>query len=279
MCGIFGYSFKNGRLSPARRAVLATNLARYNDERGGDSWGIMALDRGQARVIRGIGDLSDNAYELCNYNTLFAHTRWATHGKPTIRNAHPFKIGKILGAHNGQIRNHEQLNKKYGRNFEVDSMHIFAHINEGRELKELEGYGAIQWIRRSDPSKIYISKLLNGELAAYAVSAGEKPDGVIWSSSYKHALKSMLAAGITDFARYHIRQGKVYSIVNGVFAVEDMKCEISHPHIDKPTEDEIEESQSNEATSVEYRTPRNAYHERRIDDFRMYRFLYGGVDL
>ncbi len=279
MCGIFGYSFKNGKLPASRRAVLATNLARYNDERGGDSWGIMGLDRGEARVIRGIGELTDNAYELCEFNTLFAHTRFATHGEPSIKNAHPFKIGKLLGAHNGVIRNHEQLNEKYGRNFEVDSMHIFAHINEGRSLKDLEGYGAIEWIRRSEPNKIYISKLLGGELAAYAVGEGKTPDGVIWSSSYKHALKAMLASGITDFARYEIRQTKVYSIVNGTFTIEDTKMEISPPRIEKPTEEEVEEAVSEEAASVEYRTPRQNFSSLKNDDYRIWGHLYGGVDL
>lgn len=228
MCGIFGYSFKNGKMSPARRAILAANLARYNDERGGDSWGVVGLDDDEPQIARGLGDLSDNAFELCEHNTLFAHTRWSSCGETNLKNAHPFKIGNIVGAHNGMIHNHEELCKKYRRKFEVDSMHIFAHLNEGRSFEELIGYGAIEWIYRDEPNEIYLSKLVDGELAIYGVGDDEdNTDGVIWSSSFKHLQKAMSAAGIDNVFRYEVRRGNVFMVKNGALKQDDMKVKIT----------------------------------------------------
>ncbi len=240
MCGIFGYSFKHGKLSAARRAVLATNLARYNDERGGDSWGVVGVNADGAHVSRGLGDLSDNAYELCEYQTLFAHTRAASVGEVSIKNSHPFRMGKILGAHNGAVYNHEELSSRYKRKFPVDSMHLFAHLNENRPFEELVARGAIEWIHNNDPKTIYLSKLFAGELAVYGIGTEDSVDGIVWSSSYKHLLKSLFCSGINDHFRYEVRRGRVYSVNNGVFSiVKDMKLLVTEPVFKKPDEEEI----------------------------------------
>ena len=240
MCGIFGYSFKHGKLSAARRAVLSTNLARYNDERGGDSWGIVGVNAEGAHVSRGLGDLSDNAFELCEYQTLFAHTRAASVGEVSIKNSHPFRVGKILGAHNGAVYNHEELSAEYKRNFPVDSMHLFAHLNENRPFHELVARGAIEWMHSADPKTIYLSKLFAGELAVYGIGTEDNVEGVIWSSSYKHLLKSLFCAGINDHFRYEVRRGRVYSVNNGSFSlIKDMKLLVTEPVFKKPDDEPV----------------------------------------
>lgn len=241
MCGIFGYSFKHGKLSAARRAVLATNLARYNDDRGGDSWGVVGINADGPHVSRGLGDLSDNAYELCEYQTLFAHTRAASSGEVTIPNAHPFRVGKILGAHNGAVYNHHELCEHYKRKFPVDSIHLFAHLNENRSFKELVARGAIEWIHTDNPRKIYLSKLFAGELAVYGIGENEdSPDGIVWSSNYKHLLKALFCAGINEHFRYEVRRGQVYAIENGVFSVvTGMRLNVTEPVFRRPDEDVV----------------------------------------
>jgi hypothetical protein len=315
MCGIFGYSFKHGKLSAARRAVLSTNLARYNDDRGGDSWGVVGINADGPHVSRGLGDLSDNAYELCEYQTLFAHTRSASLGEVTIKNAHPFKLGKILGAHNGYVYNHEELAAKYSRNFPVDSMHLFAHLNENRSFTEVVARGAIEWIKIDDPKTIYLSKLFAGELAVYGIGTEDNVEGIVWSSSYKHLLKALFCAGINEHFRYEVRRGRVYSVNNGVFSiVRDMRLNVTEPVFKKEVVhyvpnadgkaacgstsiggwtrdrkiadcaaclvDEEEAPSSDEAGSSQFRKPRPKtaivpYRSGRVDDITLWKRVYG----
>lgn len=282
MCGIFGYSFKHGKLSAARRAVLATNLARYNDERGGDSWGVVGVNADGAHVSRGLGDLSDNAFEMCEYQTVFGHTRTASVGEVNIKNSHPFKIGKILGAHNGAVYNHDELSLQYKRDFPVDSMHLFAHLNENKPFDDVVARGAIEWIHADDPKTIYLSKLFAGELAVYGIGTEDDVEGIIWSSSYKHLLKSLFCAGISEHFRYEVRRGRVYSVNNGAFSiVKDMKLIVTEPVFKKQNESE-EEAPPSEPGATAFRDERikgqntfEPHYRRRVDDFSLWRSTYG----
>jgi hypothetical protein len=70
-----------------------------------------------------------------------------------------------VGAHNGIIHNDDDLAKKYNRKFEVDSMHLIAHIEEGKPTSEISGYGAVTYYKRNDPSRIYIAKGHSGDMS------------------------------------------------------------------------------------------------------------------
>ncbi|NLH50196.1 MAG: glutamine--fructose-6-phosphate transaminase (isomerizing) [Myxococcales bacterium] len=110
MCGIIGYI---GPRNPTQ--VLLDGLKRL-EYRGYDSAGMALLVDGRVRIRRSVGKLR-NLEQMMHDDPLegtqgIGHTRWATHGKPSIVNAHPHKVGPISLVHNGIIENHTALAKE-----------------------------------------------------------------------------------------------------------------------------------------------------------------------
>ncbi|MET0452153.1 MAG: glutamine--fructose-6-phosphate transaminase (isomerizing), partial [Mycobacterium sp.] len=113
MCGIVGYVGKR----PARGIVV--DALRRMEYRGYDSAGVALLDgAGGMAVRRRAGRLANLEAALAEADsegligsTGMGHTRWATHGRPTDRNAHPHRdaAGKIAVVHNGIIENFAAL--------------------------------------------------------------------------------------------------------------------------------------------------------------------------
>ena len=264
-------------ITPAQLAVLTTNLANFNVYRGSDSWGRVGIeDNGHVNVKRGLGPLSDQAFELCNFYTLFAHTRAATNGDVVVKNAHPFRIGKIIGAHNGMIYNYLDLNQAYDRDFEVDSMHIFAHLNEKKHLDELIGYGAIEWIHQANTRRINLCKLLGGELSIYGIGDPKKTDGIVWSSSFRHLQKALHSAGIRDYFRYEVRRDKVYQVFNGELFNTGRRLSLAAPEQENENTDNHQESTEDKSENLlRFMRPGASDHRDLIDDYRLFNKIYG----
>ena len=113
MCGIMGYV---GARSAA--SVLIDGLARL-EYRGYDSAGVAIVQAdGTITVMKTKGRVASLAAMLEEKKTDGAigigHTRWATHGAPTEKNAHPHGSGDgmVFGVHNGIIENYQQLKDK-----------------------------------------------------------------------------------------------------------------------------------------------------------------------
>lgn len=112
MCGIVG-AISSRNITP----LLLEGLRRL-EYRGYDSAGIAVIDAAhhlkRIRIQGKVQALADAMQETSISGTLgIAHTRWATHGKPSEENAHPqLSCGKIAVVHNGIIENHIKLRRK-----------------------------------------------------------------------------------------------------------------------------------------------------------------------
>ncbi|KAF0112454.1 MAG: glucosamine--fructose-6-phosphate aminotransferase (isomerizing) [Chloroflexi bacterium] len=124
MCGIVGY-IGNKNATP----IILTGLKKL-EYRGYDSAGIAVITNGHIEVRRDAGKLSNLEQLVASLPIVgkvgIGHTRWATHGEPSTRNAHPHlsSSGKVVVVHNGIVENFIELKEelvKKGVEFKSDT--------------------------------------------------------------------------------------------------------------------------------------------------------------
>lgn len=148
MCGIVGY-IGNKDATP----IILNGLKRL-EYRGYDSAGLAVLEDGHIEVRRDAGKLS-NLTALVANNPLqgmigIGHTRWATHGEPNARNAHPHigSTGEVVVVHNGIVENYLELREELMAegvvfNSETDS-EVIVHLIERHMSGDVSLYEAIR---------------------------------------------------------------------------------------------------------------------------------------
>jgi glutamine---fructose-6-phosphate transaminase (isomerizing) len=161
MCGIVGY------VGPDPAIPIVMEGLRRLEYRGYDSAGIAAIGEGAVAVVKRSGRLDQLAAALeeavvPDATTAMGHTRWATHGAPTDRNAHPHAdcASRIAVIHNGIIENFRRLRARLeadGHSLVSDTdTECIAHLVEermregaglteavGRAVRDLEGAYAL----------------------------------------------------------------------------------------------------------------------------------------
>jgi glucosamine--fructose-6-phosphate aminotransferase (isomerizing) len=176
MCGIVGYAGHQQALP-----ILLAGLRRL-EYRGYDSAGVAVLDGGKVQVVRKAGKLEVLEGALGSDTALggvtgIGHTRWATHGRPTDRNAHPHLdcTGKVAVIHNGIIENFFSLRAQLeadGHRFASQTdTECVAHLVEAalaeglafpdavrRALTRLEGSFALAVLHQGDPGVVVGAK-------------------------------------------------------------------------------------------------------------------------
>ena len=134
MCGIIGYT---GKKYNAKDAIISglKNL----EYRGYDSAGIAVVENSQINLYKSKGKIANLEEKIKEFNisssTGIGHTRWATHGEPSEKNAHPHKVGNVTLVHNGIIENYNELKFELLEmgvefNSETDTEVACAYINE-----------------------------------------------------------------------------------------------------------------------------------------------------
>ena len=188
MCGIVG--------AVAERNVIPILLEglRRLEYRGYDSAGIVALNKSagfnRLRVLGKVNELAQSiAASPIHGSAGIAHTRWATHGKPSVNNAHPHICkDEIALAHNGIIENHEsfrakQISAGYTFSSETDTEvvvnQIHSHLQESGDLftavkdtmTEIEGTYALGVINHNQPGRLVAAR--KGSPMVIGVGIGE----------------------------------------------------------------------------------------------------------
>ncbi len=172
MCGIIGILTKKDDIQNA--LINGLNRLSY---RGYDSAGIAIISEDKKiECIKSIGDISELEKKVENHKSSgcvgIAHTRWATHGNVSIKNAHPHYTDLVAVVHNGVIENYHHVKKElelegWQFNSDTDSELIPVlitkylqsgcekHIAIRRTLNHLEGSMAILIIFNDEPEKLY----------------------------------------------------------------------------------------------------------------------------
>src|SRR3989338_4768941 len=173
MCGIVGY------IGEKKAAPLLMEGLKKLEYRGYDSAGMVTLDKGTIHIRKDIGKI-EQVDRKVNFSSMpgsigLAHSRWATHGGVTQKNAHPHcnRENSISLIHNGIIENYVELKNKLlakGVQFcsETDTeviVHLIDHYYTGdlknaviAALRELRGAYAIGVISSKNPDVLIAAR-------------------------------------------------------------------------------------------------------------------------
>lgn len=174
MCGIVGYIGDK-----QAQKILISGLKRL-EYRGYDSAGVVTLDgASKPTLLRAKGKVAELEAKLAEHKTTdsvgVGHTRWATHGAPSKRNAHPHNVGEIYLVHNGIIENYLDLKamlKKQDYEFksETDTEILTALVDYmyktsdsllqavSQALKMVVGAYGIAVLARKNPEEIVVAR-------------------------------------------------------------------------------------------------------------------------
>ena len=190
MCGIVGY-VGTRNATP----IIFEGLKRL-EYRGYDSAGLAVIQDGKIEVRRDAGKIEQLGSLLqsdpVHGQIGIGHTRWATHGEPSARNAHPHvgTSGEVVIVHNGIVENFLSLRDEFsseGVNFNSDTdTEIIVHLVErylamGNDLAEacrhaighLEGAHGIVLMSASEPDTIVAARVGNAGGVVIGVGEGE----------------------------------------------------------------------------------------------------------
>ena len=190
MCGIVGY------IGAQNATPIILNGLKRLEYRGYDSAGIAVLQNGSIEVRRDAGKLAVLSH-LVDENPLsgnlgIGHTRWATHGEPNARNAHPHMgmTGGVVIVHNGIVENYLELRDELtaeGAEFKSETdTEVIVHLIERyltvegglpeaarRALSHLRGAHGVVCFSKAEPDKLVAARIGNAGGVVIGLGEGE----------------------------------------------------------------------------------------------------------
>jgi len=187
MCGIFAYTGKHGKDAGG---ILLDGLLSL-EYRGYDSAGVFTPESGIIKTPGAVRELKKKVPARFNGKSGIAHLRWATHGEPTEKNAHPHAGGggEIVVVHNGIIENWQELKEGLvakGHVFVSDSdTEVIPHLVEEHlkktknfekaalaALNEIRGTYGIAMQYKGEPDKLIAARM--GSPIVIGIGKGER---------------------------------------------------------------------------------------------------------
>jgi len=190
MCGIVGY------IGPRDATPIILNGLKRLEYRGYDSAGLAVLNNGQLELRKDAGKLSQ-LVEHVNKSPIqgapgIGHTRWATHGVPSARNAHPHlgQTGRVVVVHNGIVENFLELKDELtaeGIEFQSDTdtetiVHLVEHymaaglglVEAARQtFQHIQGANVVVLMSADEPDKIVAARIGNAGGVVLGLGEGE----------------------------------------------------------------------------------------------------------
>ncbi len=190
MCGIVGY------VGPRDATPIILNGLKRLEYRGYDSAGVAVVQNGGIAMRRDAGKLS-KLTDLVSQQPIsgapgIGHTRWATHGAPSARNAHPHlgSTGRVVVVHNGIVENYLELKDEMtaeGITFQSDTdTETIVHLVERHQasglsfveaaratFKQVQGASVILLIDADEPDKIICARIGNAGGVVIGLGEGE----------------------------------------------------------------------------------------------------------
>lgn len=190
MCGIVGY------IGEKDATPIILNGLKKLEYRGYDSAGLAILTNGHIEIRRDAGKLKNLEQHVVDYPISgrlgIGHTRWATHGEPSARNAHPHlsSTGEVVVVHNGIVENFIELKEELladGVEFQSDTdtetivQLIDKYFTNGNDLEEavrqtlerLKGAHGIVVFSSREPDKIVAARIGNAGGVVIGLGEGE----------------------------------------------------------------------------------------------------------
>jgi len=240
MCGIVAY------IGPKQAYPIIIKGLKRLEYRGYDSAGIALIDNDQLNIYKTKGKVTDLESTCEGKNILgtlgMGHTRWATHGEPNDRNAHPHlsQTGNLAVIHNGIIENYatikEELEKR-GHTFASDTdtevlIHLIEDIQENEQisideavriaLNQVIGAYAIVILVKNEPAKLIAAR----KGSPLVVGIGQEPGEYFLASD---------ATPIVEYTRdvTYLNDGEIAIVKDGKLSIKTIENIAKTPFIQK----------------------------------------------
>ena len=242
MCGIYGIAKSptpyTGRQLKVVKKVLR-EIAIASETRGSHSSGIAKVGA-NTRIYKSLLP-SSKFVDTKEYNPsvkslkdesyiLLGHTRYATEGAIVKSNAHPFRVGDVVGAHNGCVYNIEEMQGKLDKQCPVDSQLIFKAINDKdniqEAIKDFDSDFALSFVKKN-PMVLHLCRETNRPL--YIAYLPEYKT-LFYASESAFIEDALFDADIKNVDVYSLNKNTLYSF--DVSRFDDVKMNVEKSMFD-----------------------------------------------
>ena len=223
-----------GQLKKAK--TVLRELAVLSEQRGSDSSGLAVLSNTECKIHKSLlksskfvtsREWATSMDDMVNSNVYLGHTRFATMGDVTKENAHPFKVGRTVGAHNGCLTNMSSLQVTLSKSCEVDSQLVFKAIDDSQTIQEainyIKGDFALSFVKDTYDT-LYLCRETNRPLS---VAYWSEARILFYASKKEYIEKALLKAKLYKVDTIDLEINKLYGFNINKFSSDKTNVSIT----------------------------------------------------